>query len=156
MTEQAQNTEIKTGSVPTTLSEVAPATPVTPTPVATPEQVQTIQTAQNTLPPVQESIPAPAPVKLDRLGHNEKFVFTDANGYEWPYEFQFPGLRRAYEIFDNARMANGQISKAALYDEFCEAVIVSPANLTVDSFDERPGFEEVMDAVDTFCGKWIS
>lgn len=103
-----------------------------------------------------QAAPAPQPVHLDRLSHNENFVYTDKNGYDWNYTFQFPGVRKAYEILDNAQMANGGISSAVLYDGFCQSVIVSPAHLTLDDFDERPGLTEVMNAADSFLGRWLN
>ncbi len=58
------------------------------------------------------------PQKVDRLGNNEEWIFTDANGYDWKYTFQFPGVMKAYEMLDNARMANGMIAKSILYNEY--------------------------------------
>ena len=36
------------------------------------------------------------PATVDRLSAHEDWTFTDANGYEWKYRFQFPGLKKAY------------------------------------------------------------
>lgn len=146
MTEQAQNTE----------TQAIGTTQPVPASVATPEQVAAIQSAQSNLPTTGNTVPAPEPVQIDRLGHNETFTFTDKNGFNWDYEFQFPGVRKAYEIIDNARMANGVLANSLLYDGYCENVIVKPAGLTLDDFDNRPGLDEVMEAVDTFCGKRLS
>lgn len=146
MTEQVQNTETQTIG----------ATQPTPATVATPEQVAAIQAAQSVLPTTSNVVPAPKPVQIDRLGHNETFVFTDKNGFDWEYEFQFPGVRKAYEILDNARMSNGVLANSLLYDGYCENVIVKPVGFTLDDFDSRPGLDEVMEAVDTFCGKRLS
>lgn len=92
------------------------------------------------------------PAKIDRLSNNETFTYTDKNGYEYKYVLQFPGITRAYEMLDNATMANGQISKAVLANEYIENVVVEPAGLTLDDFDERPGVEELYNAIDLFLG----
>lgn len=96
------------------------------------------------------------PVEVDRLGENEDYVYTDKNGAEWKYTFQFPGVRKAYEILDNATMANGQIARSIYFDEMIQNVIVEPAGLTLDDFDDRPGLDELYTALDLFLGARIS
>lgn len=90
--------------------------------------------------------------KFDRLGKTESWTYTDKNGKDWKYEFQFPGIRKTYEMLDNAKMSNGNLSKSVLYDEYLANVVVSPAGLTLDDFDERPGVEELFDKLDNFLG----
>ena len=100
--------------------------------------------------PVTPAAPAPEPVKLNMLAKQKSFIFKDANGYEWKYLFQFPGIKQAWEMIDNARMENGMLSNTKLWEQYCEQVIVEPANLKIDDFNDRPGLVEVMNACDTF------
>lgn len=96
------------------------------------------------------------PAKIDRLSGNETFTYKDKNGYEYKYTLQFPGMVKAYEMLDNATMANGIISKAVLMDEYFKNVVVEPRNLTLDKFDELPGAEELYQAIDSFLGEKMS
>lgn len=130
--------------------------PVQPTAVQVPQEAQRALESAQQGNPVPTPMPSPKPVQIDRLAHSEDYVYKDANGYEWHYKFQFPGVRKAYEMLDNAKMANGVISNSILYDEYCQSVIIDPAHLSIDDFDNRPGLEEVMDAADSFLGKWLS
>lgn len=100
--------------------------------------------------PVPQTVPAPEPVKLNMLAKQKKFTFKDAHGYEWKYLFQFPGIKQAWEMIDNARMENGMLSNTKLWEQYCDQVIVEPANLKIDDFNDRPGLVEVMNACDTF------
>ena len=92
------------------------------------------------------------PEKIDRLGAHETWTFTDDNGYEWKYEFQFPGLKKAYEMLDDATMANGQIAKSVLFDEYLQNVVVSEKINSVDDLIDRPGVDELYTAIDSFLG----
>lgn len=95
------------------------------------------------------------PQKVDRLGQNEEWTFVDENGYEWKYTFQFPGVMKTYEMIDNARMANGVLAKSILYNEYLQNVVVSE-KLELDDMNERPGLEELFDAIDLFLGSRLS
>ncbi len=95
------------------------------------------------------------PQTVDRLGNNEEWIFTDANGYDWKYTFQFPGVMKAYEMLDNARMANGMIAKSILYNEYLQNIVVSE-KLELDDMNDRPGLEELFEAMDLFLGERIS
>lgn len=92
------------------------------------------------------------PQKIDRLGAHKDWTFTDANGYERKYTFQFPGLKKAYEMIDNATMANGQIAKGVLFEEYLENVVVSERLTSLDDLIDRPGIGELFDAIDSFLG----
>lgn len=92
------------------------------------------------------------PQKIDRLGAHEEWTFEDANGYKWKYSFQFPGLKRAYEMIDNATMANGQIAKSILFDEYLQNVVVSEKLTSVDDLTDRPGIDDLFNAIDSFLG----
>lgn len=135
----------------------APAQPQSAnvTPIAQAQQALTAATAQQ---PQAPAVPKPEPVQINRLAssHNKDFVYTDKNGYDWHYTFQFPGVKKAYQMLDNARMDNGVTSTAELYDQYIQNVIVAPHGLTIESFDKRPGIEEVTDAIDTFLGEMLS
>ena len=82
------------------------------------------------------------PQKIDRLGAHEDWTFKDDNGYEWKYTFQFPGLKKAYEMIDNATMANGQVAKSIIFDEY----------LQIDDLIDRPGVDDLFNAIDSFLG----
>lgn len=131
----------------------APQTNVTPISQAQPV-LNAVQAGQQPAP----STPAPQPVQINRLAssHNERYTYTDKNGFEWNYTFQFPGVRKAYKMLDDARMSNGGIANSIYYDEVCKEVIIEPRGLSLDSFDERPGLEELMDAADTFLGTMLN
>lgn len=90
------------------------------------------------------------PEKVDRLGKNKIVKIKDANGYEWEYELQFPGMRKALEMEDNCRMENGQLAKSLLFDEYLENVVVNPDKLTIDDFDNRPGMFDLFNEIQTF------
>lgn len=107
----------------------------------------------------QNDLPKPPhvqPVIIDRLKKQETFSYKDKNGYEYKYLLQFPGVRRAYEMLDEARGDDGYTSNSKLYDLYCKEVVVEPAGLTLDDFDERPGLQELMNACDRFCGEALS
>ncbi len=92
------------------------------------------------------------PQKIDRLGAHEDWTFKDDNGYEWKYTFQFPGLKKAYEMIDNATMANGQVAKSILFDEYLQNVVVSEKLTSVDDLIDRPGVDDLFNAIDSFLG----
>lgn len=96
------------------------------------------------------------PQTIDRLSGNEVFKYTDKNGYEYEYTLQFPGVVKTWEMMDNATMENGQLAKSVLADEYIRNVIVEPAGLTLDDFDNRPGLNELYNAIDLFLGKKMS
>lgn len=102
----------------------------------------------------QAAMPAPAePVKLGLLTKQKEYTYTDANGYQWTYTFQFPGMRKLIEMYDEARSAAGGFNNSILYPLYLKHVVVSPVGLTLDVFDNRPGLFELMDAVDSFLGE---
>ena len=53
-------------------------------------------------------------------------------------------------------MENGQLAKSVLADEYIRNVVVEPAGLTLDDFDNRPGLNELYNAIDLFLGKKMS
>ncbi|KRK40796.1 hypothetical protein [Loigolactobacillus bifermentans] len=125
----------------------------TPEPQAAPvlqsaQALEPVATTQTPTPETPAGNPAPVPVKLELLRKHDSFVYTDKNGYEWPYEVQFPGMRELYDMIDDAGR-----STSKLYDAYLKYVVVSPAGLTIDSFNDRPGLAQVMDKVDTFLVK---
>lgn len=147
-----QGTNSERGTQMTTQNEnTTSSQPVAPTaPVSQSEQV--VQNVANGNEPKKPA----EPVKIDRLAGNENFTFTDANGYEWQYTFQFPGIRKINEMLDNSKMGNGVISNTIYWQELLDNVVIEPRRLDLDDFDTRPGLTEVMDAADTFCGKKMS
>lgn len=144
MTENIQNTQDTQNVQPVVTPNTAAQQPIPVAPVQqVPAQLQT----------TPRTAPAPEPVKLNLLAKQKAFTYTDKNGYEWNYLFQFPGVKQMQQMTDNARMSTGFMSLATLYEEYLAKVIVDPAHLTIDDFNDRPGFEEVMNACDTFLGE---
>ena len=92
------------------------------------------------------------PQKIDRLGAHEDWTFKDDNGYEWKYTFQFPGLKKAYEMIDNATMANVQVAKSIIFDEYLQNVVVSERLTSIDDLIDRPGVDDLFNAIDSFLG----
>ncbi|MHA3065652.1 hypothetical protein [Lacticaseibacillus saniviri] len=123
-----------------------------PTPQVPAQQAGPVLTAVAGGQQLPETKKTPEPVKIDRLAHNEDYVYTDKNGYEWKYTFQFPGIRKMQQMLDSSRLDNGVFSEALYNEMLCENVIVVPHGLTLDDFDTRPGYQEVMRAADLFCG----
>lgn len=105
--------------------------------------------------PQPQAVPAPKPVELNRLAHNEQYTYTDENGFKWNYTFQFPGTRLALKVLDDSQDENGNIARYIYWDLLLKYVVVAPSGLTLDDFDKRPGLNEVMGAADTFLGKWM-
>ncbi len=91
----------------------------------------------------------------NKFGKQQVVTVTDKEGKDWEYLLQFPGMRAAMEILDNSRMPNGLISRAVYAQELLDQVVVEPANLTVDDFDERPGLSQLIDEADLFLGELI-
>ena len=139
MTEEMQNTDLQQN----TEGQVSEAN----------VQAESIQT--NDVPKGEQPVQAPevSPEKIDRLAHMKDFDFKDKNGYVWHYKLQYPGLMKHQEIYDEARGDNGQISYAKLHELYLRDVVVEPYDLTTDDFNTRPGFFELMDAVDTFLAE---
>lgn len=94
--------------------------------------------------------PAPEPVDLSLMTKHKLYTYTDKNGYKWSYTLQFPGMRKLIEIYDEARSAAGGFNNSILYPLYFKHVIVEPVGLTIDTFDNRPGLFELMEAVESF------
>lgn len=90
----------------------------------------------------------------NKFGKQKTVVITDKNGKDWTYKLQYPGMRAAMEILDNSRMPNGLIARSVFADQLLEQVVVEPAGLDVDSFDERPGLSQLIDEADLFLGEF--
>ena len=57
------------------------------------------------------------------------------------------------EIIDNSTMPNGQLARSTFADQILEHVVVQPARLTLDDFDEREGINQLVDEADEFLGE---
>ena len=55
-------------------------------------------------------------------------------------------------MIDNATMANGQIAKSILFDEYLQNVVVSEKLTSVDDLTDRPGIDDLFNAIDSFLG----
>lgn len=147
MSEEIQNQNV----TPIAQNPVAPQAPAS-------QPVPAANAALNAQTPVEQQgvAPAPQPYKIDRLGENKEFEYVDKNGYTWHYTLQFPGMKRMYEILDEASLPNGGTAQSVLYADYLKDVVVKPGGLTLDAFNTRPGFQELMTAADEFCGSRIS
>ena len=50
-------------------------------------------------------------------------------------------------------MPNGQLARSMFADQILEHVVVQPAHLTLDDFDEREGINQLVDEADEFLGE---
>lgn len=139
------------GVVPSQGQNYAPQSPAT----TRPQIPDTRQQGQGGAEQLQQDhpqahAPVPEPVKLSLLTKQKEYTYTDSNGYQWKYTFQFPGMKKLIEIYDEARSTAGGFNNSILYPLYFQYVIVSPTGLNLDTFDNRPGLFELMAAVESF------
>lgn len=101
---------------------------------------------------VRQNRPEVTKMPMKRVGTTEDYTVKDAEGNETTYTFFFPGIAKAEELIDNARMGNGAISTRAYNQQVMAQVIVEPKT-DWDYWEEHEGYSEVMDAADSFLGK---
>lgn len=89
---------------------------------------------------------------MKRVGTTRDFTFKDSDGNETKYTFYFPGLAKAEDILDNARMGNGVVSTRAYNQQLMDQVIVEPKT-DWTYWEEHEGYREVMDEADSFLGQ---
>jgi hypothetical protein len=120
------------------------------------EELQATQAAQPTLAEQvqQQSVQIPGVAKpVSKFGQQKEVEIKRADGGVDKYLLQYPGIRKAMEIIDNSTMPNGQLARSIFADQLLEHVIVQPANLSLDDFDEREGINQLVDAADEFLGE---
>lgn len=120
------------------------------------EELQATQAAQPTLAEQvqQQSVQIPEVAKpVSKFGQQKEVEIKRADGGVDKYLLQYPGIRKAMEIIDNSTMPNGQLARSIFADQLLEHVVVQPANLTLDDFDEREGINRLVDAADEFLGE---
>ena len=120
------------------------------------EELQATQAAQPTLAEQvqQQSVQIPEVAKpVSKFGQQKEVEINRADGGVDKYLLQYPGIRKAMEIIDNSTMPNGQLARSIFADQLLEHVVVQPANLSLDDFDEREGINQLVDAADEFLGE---
>ncbi|GEP74112.1 hypothetical protein [Weissella thailandensis] len=120
------------------------------------EELQATQAAQPTLAEQvqQQSVQIPEVAKpVSKFGQQKEVEIKRADGGVDKYLLQYPGIRKAMEIIDNSTMPNGQLARSIFADQLLEHVVVQPANLSLDDFDEREGINQLIDAADEFLGE---
>ena len=120
------------------------------------EELQATQAAQQTDPSqAQQPVQSPEVAKpVSKFGQQKEVEIKRADGGVDKYLLQYPGIRKAMEIIDNSTMPNGQLARSIFADQLLEHVVVQPANLTLDDFDEREGINQLIDEADEFLGEF--
>lgn len=96
-------------------------------------------------------------VTVKDLMHQRKdFTYKDPqSGEEFKYVIQWPGVREAFSILDNAK-ENGEIKQVKLWEEYLDKLVVLPQNITLDDFDTGRGYVAglmaLMEVCDNFLG----
>lgn len=90
---------------------------------------------------------------LKRMGKTETITVDDYDGPK-DYTFFFPGLKKAHNLVDFARMGNGVIDNTTYNEGLMKTVIVEPQT-NWDYWDEHDGYGKVMDEADRFLGEWL-
>lgn len=120
------------------------------------KELQATQAAQPTLAEQvqQQSVQIPEVAKpVSKFGQQKEVEIKRADGGVDKYLLQYPGIRKAMEIIDNSTMPNGQLARSIFADQLLKHVVVQPANLSLDDFDEREGINQLVDAADEFLGE---
>ncbi|HJG85243.1 MAG TPA: hypothetical protein K8V21_07670 [Weissella thailandensis] len=119
------------------------------------EELQATQAAQQTDPSqAQQPVQIPEVAKpVSKFGQQKEVEIKRADGGVDKYLLQYPGIRKAMEIIDNSTMPNGQLARSTFADQILEHVVVQPARLTLDDFDEREGINQLVDEADEFLGE---
>ena len=90
---------------------------------------------------------------LKRMGKTETITVDDYDGPK-DYTLFFPGLKKAHNLVDFARMGNGVIDNTTYNEGLMKTVIVEPKT-DWDYWDEHDGYGKVMDEADRFLGEWL-
>lgn len=101
-------------------------------------------------PAVQAPVPAVPTKKVSRFGEQKVVEIKQEDGSVGKFTLQYPGIRVVLDIYDNAQMANGNLSRTAFADQAFAEVVVDPVKLDLDYFDEHDGFNELLDQIAEF------
>ena len=112
------------------------------------------QVATQPVMPAMEQAPTPVRVpedkRVSKFGKQKQVEIKRSNGGVDKYTLQYPGIRKAMEIIDNSTMANGQLARSIFAEQLLSEVVVEPAGLSLDDFDEREGINQLIDEADEF------
>ena len=100
--------------------------------------------------PVQTQAPAAPTKKVSRFGEQKVVEIKQEDGSVEKFTLQYPGIRVVLDLYDNAQMANGNLSRTAFADQAFAEVVVDPVKLDLDYFDEHDGFNELLDQIAEF------
>ena len=102
---------------------------------------------------VQTTAPVAPKQPVSKFGRQKTVEIKRQDGGIDTYLLQYPGVKTAMQILDNSLMPNGLTSRTAYGEQLLQEVVVEPAGLTLDDFDEREGINELIDAADEFLGE---
>ncbi|WP_436704237.1 hypothetical protein [Lactiplantibacillus plantarum] len=98
---------------------------------------------------VRQNRPEATKMPMKRVGTTKDYVYKDEEGNETTYTFFFPGIAKAEEIIDNARMGNGALADRPYHQGLMDQVIVEPKT-DRDYWEEHSGYHTVMQEADSF------
>lgn len=101
-------------------------------------------------PAVQAPVVETPKKKVSRFGEQKVVEIKQEDGSVEKFTLQYPGIRVVLDIYDNAQMANGNLSRTAFADQAFAEVVVDPVKLDLDYFDEHDGFNELLDQIAEF------
>lgn len=115
-------------------------------------QVQEVEqtAAVEEQPAVQVPVVESPKKKVSRFGEQKVVEIKQEDGSVEKFTLQYPGIRVVLDIYDNAQMANGNLSRTAFADQAFAEVVVDPVKLDLDYFDEHDGFNELLDQIAEF------
>lgn len=118
------------------------------------EQAQVQEVEQTAAVEEQPAVQAPVvespKKKVSRFGEQKVVEIKQEDGSVEKFTLQYPGIRVVLDIYDNAQMANGNLSRTSFADQAFAEVVVDPVKLDLDYFDEHDGFNELLDQIAEF------
>lgn len=99
---------------------------------------------------VAQALPKDVKQPLRKYGQSEDHTVAGID-----YTFQFPGVRHAQRIIDAAKIGPNTYSDEAYNSAIMSDVIVKPANIDWDYWEEHDGYREVMALADNFLGRLL-
>ena len=92
-------------------------------------------------------------VSKSKFGKQKTVEIKRTDGETDTYLLQYPGIRKVMEMIDDSMMPNGILARSVYAEQLLKEVVVQPANLTIDDFDEREGLQTLVDEADEFLGE---
>lgn len=98
----------------------------------------------------KNAVPEADKKPFNKFGKQEQVTVADIE-----YTLQFPGVRRAQQILDSSKGPAGIFYDEAYNTRLMDEVIVEP-KVDWDYWDEHEGYGELMNAADTFLGRFLN